>query len=167
MPTAFTDPVFLTLTAALMAALTALAWIDARTYRLPDVITLPLILAGLVAAWLLQRDLLVHALGAALGYAGLVAIEKAYERWRGRPGLGRGDAKLMAAAGAWCGAWALPLILLSASAAGLVFVLALKLSGRAVRSETAVAFGPFLALAIALVWFLMAAGVWPPDAGSD
>ena len=162
MPVSTADPVFLALSAALMLALIALAVIDARSFRLPDIITLPLIAAGLIASWLLQRDLMMHALGAALGYAGLVAIEKAYERWRGRPGLGRGDAKLLAAGGAWCGALALPLILLAASTAGLVFALTLTRLGRPIRADTALAFGPFLAMAIALTWVLVSAGLWPP-----
>lgn len=144
----------LALTALLLAALIALTVIDARTYQLPDLITLPLIAAGLGAAWLLREVVWIHVLGAAIGYLALVAIEKAYERARGREGLGRGDAKLFAAGGAWCGALALPLILLAASISALMFAGGLYLTGRKISAETAVAFGPFLSFGIGLVFIL-------------
>ncbi len=151
--------VVLLLSLALGVALVALAVIDARTLRLPDAITLPLIGGGFAAAWALDMPLRAHAIGAGLGYLGFVALELAYARLRGRAGLGRGDAKLLAAGGAWCGVLALPVILLAASATGLALVLALRLTGRRVEQ---VAFGPFLALAIALGWALVVSGAWPP-----
>lgn len=138
----------------LLAALAALAVIDARTLRLPDTLTLPLIPAGVAAAWVLGEPVWLHVLGAALGYLTLVAVEKLYLRLRGRAGLGRGDAKLFAAGGAWCGATALPLILLAASVTALVWVLVLKLTGRAVRADLMIAFGPFLAFGVGLVYLL-------------
>lgn len=153
----------LILTAVLLAALGALTVIDARTLRLPDVITLPLIAAGLGAAWLMGETLWLHALGAAIGYLALVGVEKAYERARGRPGLGRGDAKLFAAGGAWCGALALPFILLAASLAALLYVGALKIfTARAVGADTMIAFGPFLAFGIALIFILSRLGLTAP-----
>ena len=152
----------LLLSLALGLALITLAVIDARTLRLPDPITLPLIGCGLAAAWALDMPLRQHAIGAGLGYLGFVALELAYARLRGRAGLGRGDAKLLAAGGAWCGALALPVILLAASASGLGYVIALRLTGRRVEM---VAFGPFLALGIALGWALVVTGAWPPGGG--
>lgn len=154
------DPIALALSLVLFAALIALSVIDARTYRLPDWLTLPLIPAGLLAAVLMGEPLWLHALGGALGYGALVAIELAYKRLRGRPGLGRGDAKLFAAGGAWCGALALPIILLLASLAALAYVLAIQLMGRrAVTADTMIAFGPFLAFAIGLTWALQRLGL--------
>lgn len=144
----------LALVAVLLAALIALTVIDARTYQLPDVITLPLIVAGIGAAWLQGEVLWLHLLGAGIGYLTLVAIEKAYERARGREGLGRGDAKLFAAGGAWCGALGLPLILLAGSISALFFAAGMHLTGRKISAETAVAFGPFLSFGIALVYIL-------------
>ena len=149
----------LLLSLALGLALIALSVIDARTLRLPDLITLPLIGCGIAAAWALELPVRQHVIGAALGYLGSVALEIAYQRLRGRAGLGRGDAKLLAAGGAWCGALALPVILLAASASGLAVVIALRLTGQRIE---AVAFGPFLALGIALGWALVLTGAWPP-----
>ena len=143
----------LAFTALLIAALLALALIDIRTYRLPDWLTLPLIGLGVAAAWLMDERVWLHALGAVTGYGVLVLLEKAYEAARGRPGLGRGDAKLFAAAGAWCGLAALPLVLLAASVSALIWVVSLRLAaGVQVRADTMIAFGPFLSFGIAFVF---------------
>jgi prepilin signal peptidase PulO-like enzyme (type II secretory pathway) len=59
---------------------------------LPDVLTLPLLLAGLGATLLLDpQDIFDHALGAAAGYLVFRAVAEAYRAWRGRAGLGGGD----------------------------------------------------------------------------
>lgn len=150
------------LTLVLYAALFALSIIDARTFRLPDWLTLPLIVAGLGMAWVTDAPLLIHAAGAVIGYGGLVGLELTYRRLRGRDGIGRGDAKLLAAGGAWCGVWALPLILLAASLSALLAVLVMAVVRRQTPAASErVAFGPYLALAIALVWGLSRAGLTP------
>jgi leader peptidase (prepilin peptidase)/N-methyltransferase len=46
------------------------------------------------------RLLVDHALGALAGFVSFAAIAGVYRRARGREGLGLGDAKLLAAAGA-------------------------------------------------------------------
>ncbi len=135
----------------LAAMLAGIAVIDFRTYRIPDWLSLPLIGAGLGwAAWCGQQALTAHLIGAVVGYASLAAFGAAYFRRFGRDGLGLGDAKLFAAAGAWLGWKALPLVLLVASVGGLIFALVtLRL-----RAETRIAFGPWIALGIWLVWLL-------------
>ncbi|CAE7328348.1 vvpD [Symbiodinium microadriaticum] len=158
-------------TAALGWVLLALAVIDYRHFILPDVLTLPLIPAGLALAWglepgifgdgllgspLLHHALLHHALGAAAGFLGFAGLAWAYRTLRGREGLGLGDAKLLAAAGAWLSwtglgsvlLWAAPLALVVALAAGVIQgTLSDKLAGR-----SALPFGPFLALGFWLTW---------------
>ncbi|RJF80807.1 prepilin peptidase [Oleomonas cavernae] len=87
-------------------ALLALAAIDLRCWRLPDVLTLPLGAAGLVFAELMLPGRLGEQLiGAVAGFGLIFAVDLVYQHWRGRIGLGRGDAKLLAAGGAWVG-WA-------------------------------------------------------------
>ncbi|MEL7027651.1 MAG: A24 family peptidase [Pseudomonadota bacterium] len=136
----------------LTAALIALATIDYRTGLLPDSLTLPLIAVGLGQAWG-QGALRDAAIGAAAGYLAFVALEKAYLRLRGAHGLGRGDAKLLAAGGAWCGWYGLPYIVLVASVSGLALVaLSAVRTGRRPDSQTALAFGPHLALGVWSVW---------------
>ena len=82
--------------------LLALAVIDAKHLLLPDTLTLPLVPAGLLVAWAVEPAKLAdHAIGAAAGFVVVAAIGLAYRRLRGREGIGLGDAKLFAAAGAW------------------------------------------------------------------
>ena len=86
------------------AGLLAIALIDLRTFRIPDWLSLPLIVAGLARTGLLDPERLpAHVLGAAAGYATLGLLGAAYFRWRGRDGLGLGDAKLFAGLGALLG----------------------------------------------------------------
>lgn len=136
--------------AILAAGLIAGSVIDLRTLRLPDWITLPLAGAGVVAAHVLAwDDGLQRLLAAVAGFLMLASVRVIYFRLRARHGLGLGDAKLMAAAGAWTGLAALPSVLLWACALALLAVAA---SGRQVTSATAIPFGPFLAAGTWLVW---------------
>lgn len=134
----------------LCAFLAALSWTDLRDYRLPDILTLPLIFLGFVQAWTLDLDWRASLIGAVAGYLVFFIIEHIYKRLRGRDGLGRGDAKLLAAGGAWCGWMGLPFIVLIGSGMGLV---ALLFPSMRRKTQTGVIpFGPFLALGIVLVW---------------
>jgi leader peptidase (prepilin peptidase) / N-methyltransferase len=133
--------------------LLALGWIDLRCWLLPDVLTLPLVVVGLVAAGLLDPEQLLDcALGAALGYLSLLAVAALYRVLRGREGLGRGDAKLLAASGAWLGASALPQVILLAALSALAAAGCLWLAGVRLGAHSALPFGPFLALATWLLW---------------
>src|SRR5579864_3669743 len=77
--------------------LLALAVIDARHFLLPDFLTLPLVPLGLAANALIDPDNLEAAvIGAAAGFLAIVAIRQLYGWWRGREGIGLGDAKLLA-----------------------------------------------------------------------
>ncbi len=137
--------------------LLALGWIDARHWLLPDVLTLPLVVAGLGAALAFEPDGLTdRALGAAAGYLALRAVAYLYRRLRGRDGLGEGDAKLLAAAGAWVGASGLPLVVVAAALAGLFAAACLRVAGVRLGAASALPFGPFLALAAWVVWLLPA-----------
>jgi leader peptidase (prepilin peptidase)/N-methyltransferase len=133
--------------------LLALGWIDWENMVLPDVLTLPLLLLGLTATWILAPALLADHLGAAVaGYLAFRALEIGYRKLRGRDGLGQGDAKLLAAAGAWVGLQALPLVVLGGALAGLCAALFMRLRGAHISATTALPFGPGLALALWVVW---------------
>ncbi len=138
---------------ALGWALLALAWIDFESMILPDVLTLPLVLAGLGFAFVLDSESIVdRAAGAAVGWLLFTGLARLYRALRGRDGLGDGDAKLLAASGAWVGWAGLGLVLLGAALAGLALALAQRVVGRRVDAATAIPFGPPLALATWLVW---------------
>jgi leader peptidase (prepilin peptidase) / N-methyltransferase len=133
--------------------LLALGWIDARHRLLPDVLTLPLLVLGLVlAAVFAPEDLANRAAAAALGYLALRIVAWVYQRLRHREGLGQGDAKLLAAAGAWLGIAALPQVILVAALAALATAIGLSLTGAQLRAHSVLPFGPFLALATWVLW---------------
>jgi leader peptidase (prepilin peptidase)/N-methyltransferase len=147
------DPVRLWADCVLGWTLLTLAWIDCLSFLLPDVLTLPLLLAGLALTSSVQPEALVdHCLAAAFGYLSFQGLAVAYRRLRGREGLGGGDAKLIAAAGAWCGVALLPFVVLGSAVAGLLAALALALAGQTVTSRTRIPFGPCIALAFWLAW---------------
>lgn len=134
--------------------LLALALIDARHGRLPDPLTLPLAGLGVAVAFVAPRPGLAgieaSLLGALLGYAVFATVAVAYRRWRGREGLGRGDAKLLAALGAWLGVEGLAPTILGGAALALLVAL---LSGLR-RADDALALGPWLAVAGGgLIWW--------------
>lgn len=140
--------------AILLFILLCLAVIDWETGYLPDALTWPLLGLGLLVSALPQgQGLVASGLGAVIGGGGLWLVAWGYQKFRGREGLGGGDVKLVAAAGAWCGAAALPFILLAASLSGLLYAGAAMLLGKKERAMTAeLRFGPFLAAAIAIVY---------------
>ena len=138
----------------LISVLAVLSWIDIRTYRLPDVLTLPLIAAGCVFTYSVSPEGLASSvIGAIIGYAGFIALEYAFRYFYQKEGLGRGDAKLLAAGGAWCGWFGLPYILLIASLCGLVFTQMPSYKNKSETGNFNIPFGPFLSLAIAVIWF--------------
>lgn len=135
------------------AALFALALIDLRSMRLPDAITLPLLLCGLlVCVWTERSALTVHAAAAALDYLGLRLLALLYRRSRGIEGIGAGDAKLLAAGGAWLGLAAMPDLLVLAGSFGIVGFMITALRRGRLDADFRMPFGPALALAIWLLW---------------
>lgn len=133
--------------------LLTLAAIDWRTCLLPDALTLPLAATGLLVAYVIDHSSLIdHIVGAAAGFVTFALLAETYRRLRGREGLGLGDAKLLAAAGAWLGWLALPTVLLFAAMLGLAFVLMRRLTGQAIGAVDHIPFGPALAVGTWLVW---------------
>ena len=136
--------------------LLTIAAIDQRRMIIPDILSLPLIPAGLAVAALTAPvpagAIADSAVGAALGYAILAALAAVYRRLRGREGLGRGDMKLMAAAGAWVGWQGLPSVMLVAGSLGLILAACGVLAGRDLDARRRRPFGPALCLAFQAVW---------------
>lgn len=127
-------------------ALLALAVIDFRTRLLPDVITLPLLWAGLVYQLLFQPLMLPSAvIGAIAGYLVLWGFYWLFKLVTGKEGMGYGDFKLLAALGAWLGWSFLPLLLVMSAGFGALIGLALQTSPE--RRGLPMPFGPFLAVA--------------------
>jgi len=145
--------VWLPASAVLAPALAWLSAVDLREQRLPDAVTLPLAALGLMRAWLLEPALLWwYAVSAVAALALMLGVAFAYRRLRRRPGLGLGDAKLLAASGAWVGAEGLAGVLLWASGSALAGALIAYARGHAISGATRVPFGPFLAFGTWIVW---------------
>jgi leader peptidase (prepilin peptidase)/N-methyltransferase len=142
--------------AVLAAVLLIICAIDAATFRIPDALSLPLLGAGLLLGRLAPATLADRLAGAVAGFLVMAALSVGYRVLRGREGLGLGDAKLLAAGGAWLGWQSLPSTLLLAAGGGLLMVAwgVLRRGRRAVAE--AIAFGPPLAAAIWLGWLLAA-----------
>lgn len=122
------------------------ALVDARSTLLPDAITLTLLWLCLAASAFafIPTEPSFAIVGAAVGYLTLAAPGALYRKLTGQDGMGGGDLKLMAAAGALLG----PLQVLVALLIGsLTFTLAHLVLHRGGRREHH-PFGPFLAAGI-------------------
>jgi leader peptidase (prepilin peptidase) / N-methyltransferase len=149
----FSDPWLLWASAVFGWALLGLACIDARHFILSDELTLPLIPAGLAVALLLLPDRLeANVIGAVAAGAAFWALRIAYQWIRQREGLGMGDVKLAAAAGAWVGWDGIASVVLIAALVGIAAVLLSRLRGTIVSAADRVPFGTHLCIAIWLVW---------------
>jgi leader peptidase (prepilin peptidase)/N-methyltransferase len=141
--------------AALFASgLIVLAFIDARHQILPDVITYPGIVLGLVYA-LFRDDMTFGAalIGAAVGGGFLLAVYGLYWLIRKKEGLGLGDVTMMLMVGSFLGWPRTVLTLILASFVGaIVGLIYIKFQGKDMKF--ALPFGTFLAPAafVALVW---------------
>ena len=129
------------------AALVALTGIDLDTQLLPDQLTLPLLWIGLLLnIFGLFARLPDAVIGAAAGYLTLWSVYWLFKLITGREGMGYGDFKLLGALGAWFGWQALPMLLLVSSVVGAVVGIAILVVQKKGRN-TAIAFGPYLAIA--------------------
>jgi leader peptidase (prepilin peptidase)/N-methyltransferase len=140
----------------------AIAIVDCRRYIIPNELTaaaaaLALLRAGTVGADADWFGVVWAALRAAAIVAPLLALMIFYQRWRGRDGLGLGDIKLAAVAGAWLG-WAtiFAVIELAALSALGAYLVNGYLRNRPLKATEFLAFGTFLAPAIWLGWLIEA-----------
>jgi leader peptidase (prepilin peptidase) / N-methyltransferase len=126
-------------------AMLVLFVIDLQHQILPNVITLPGIVAGLVFSLFAPPGWAGSLIGIIAGGGVLLLISEAYYRVRGEEGLGMGDVKMLAMIGAFLG-WRLMLVTLvlssfMGSVVGLGLI-ALKKGGM----KSTLPFGTFLAI---------------------
>jgi len=149
--------------AALALLMLAIALSDIRHFIVPDALSASAFMLGLIFAGLfddapLAEAILTCLLRAAAAALPLLALMLLYEWWRGRPGLGLGDVKLAAVAGAWLDWFTIVAVIevaaLSALAAFAVWRYVLH---RPIVATTPLPFGLFLAPAIWAGWLAEAA----------
>jgi leader peptidase (prepilin peptidase) / N-methyltransferase len=130
--------------------------VDVRNFLLPNMVTGGALVAGLVAATVLDPFDRWSALTTALCNAILVAatlwlMRRSYEWLRQREGLGLGDVKLAAAVGAWLPLDMVPLCFALATSAALIAVLLARLRDHSLERTAKLPFGAFLCPALWLV----------------
>lgn len=94
----------------------------------------------------------MHAVAALAAAAILSGLAFAYRLLRGRDGLGYGDVKLYAAAGAWTGAMGLGTVLLWAVVVNALLLVATRRAGQQISAETRIPIGTGLAAGLWLTW---------------
>ena len=162
-------PVTAAFTAGLFLAMALITLADLRHFIIPDLLSLPAIPLGVAANALILKDgdwlmgISDGLMGALLGGGAFFLLRSLYFRLRGVEGLGLGDVKLAAVAGAWLGPSALaPACLVAALAALAGVLLNAQVSGRSgLDARLHVPFGSFIAPTIFIFWLLGLMGVPP------
>lgn len=145
--------------AALGLLMMAIAVIDARAFRIPDSLSLAAFLLGLAAAamgFTITPDspVLAALRGAFLAFA-FLSLRVIYFRLRGQQGIGLGDVKLAAAAGAWLDWPLIPAAIELAAVTAIVLYCGRQLISRQpLRAAAKLPFGLFFAPAIWLCWLI-------------
>lgn len=128
---------------------------DAKVRRLPDRLTALIALAGAALSALRSWETL--ALGAACAAATFVVLEgvrRGFLLYKGKPGLGGGDVKLLAAMAIWVGSHT-PWVIAAASLLGLMATVIRR------SPDGRLAFGPYMAVAAWGIGIAGEAGLWP------
>ncbi len=145
---------------ALGLLMLGVAWADARRFVVPNALSAGAFALGMIHAIVQSPDsgfdAALMAFSRAAFAAGLFFLVRiAYRRFRGREGLGLGDVKLAAAAGAWLSLPMLPVAIeIAAITALAAYVLRQRGRRRVLRAAGRVPFGAFLAPAIWFGWVL-------------
>jgi leader peptidase (prepilin peptidase)/N-methyltransferase len=153
--------------AGLALVMLAIAAFDAHRFIIPDALNATGLAFGFLYAAALGEGSVVGALGGAALRGGalalmFLALRTLYLRLRGRQGIGLGDVKLAAVAGAWLGWIAMPIAIeIAALSALAVYATRHFILRQPVRATTRLPFGLFFAPAIWLGWLLQAT-VLPP-----
>lgn len=137
----------------LVCILIVLFGIDLEHQILPNVITLPGIMVGLVFSVFAPPGIRDALIGAVLGGGLLYGIAYAYFLWRREEGMGMGDVKMLAMLGAFLGWKAVLVTVILASFTGALVGMAMMASQRG-GMKYALPFGTFLALGAVAAMFV-------------
>lgn len=126
--------------------LLAIAFIDLDTFLIPDALSLPGLVLGVLASFLsIRLNWMESLLGVLIGGGFLYLIAVGYQVLRHQDGLGGGDIKLLGMIGAFLGVPGVVLTVVLASLVGMaVGLVVMRRSGEGMK--TMIPFGPFLSL---------------------
>ena len=131
---------------AFCSALIVVTFIDLQHQIIPDVISLPGIICGLLLSLIIPSlSFLDSLLGAALGGGSLLIVAGAYYLLTRQEGMGLGDVKLLAMMGAFLGWRSILFIIMLGSFTGALVGVVLMIKKKKDR-RYAIPFGPFLSL---------------------
>lgn len=154
--------------AGLALIMIAIAAIDARFFIIPNELSGAALALALVNAAVLAPAEMWSAIGLALLRAAVLGLlfyglRALYRRVRGREGLGLGDVKLAAVAGAWLDWMSAPIAIeIAALSAIAVFAVRYYAGGRTLDVAAKFPFGLFLGPSIWLGWLIEATLLAPP-----
>lgn len=116
-------------------------FIDQKTYTIPDKLSIPLIVIGLIFSFLPKTDVSWSSslIGAIAGFLLFLLTAVFFQKTTGKESLGGGDIKLIAAIGAFLGIWGTIFTVLFSSLLALVVLLIIKHD-----PKKPFPFGPFL-----------------------
>jgi leader peptidase (prepilin peptidase) / N-methyltransferase len=146
--------------AALGLLMLAIAVADARAYIIPDRLTLAALLLALVQTAVngfenMPENMALAALRGLVLALGFLALRDIYYRLRQRQGIGLGDVKLAAVAGAWLDWPFIPAAIeIAAVLALIVYIGSQLVLRRPLRATAKLPFGVFFAPAIWFCWLL-------------
>lgn len=128
-------------------ALVSLTGIDFKTQLLPDIITIPLMWAGIILSfWQVYLPLETAVIGALVGYLSLWSVAMLFKLLFKKEGMGLGDAKLLAAIFTWVHIKYFPLVLIIACIVGITVTVILRVVSQRQMRDNPLPFGPYLAL---------------------
>jgi leader peptidase (prepilin peptidase)/N-methyltransferase len=144
--------------AALALVMSAIAAIDAQQFIIPDELNAAALLLALLNAVVLDPQIALTVVAGALLRGAVLALcflalRIGYRRLRGREGIGLGDVKLAAVAGAWLDWLILPTAIeIAAISALALYAVRRYVLGIPFDPKSRIPFGLFLAPAIWLGW---------------
>ena len=155
----FAPPLAAVATGVLALFMALITFTDLKHFIIPNALSFPAVPLGVIANiavfhaddW--TAGLTESLLGAVLGGGSFYMLRAVWFRLRGFEGLGLGDVKLAAVAGAWLGPALLAPACLASAMAGLVAIgIVALLPGRRVQLRDEIPFGSFIAPVILLFW---------------
>lgn len=131
---------------------------DSIRFIIPEYATITIIVAGFCRIyWENKAAIIDLLLGSLLGFVLLWGVGAAYRYLHSKEGIGRGDVKLAAAVGLWCGLSGISVVILAAALTALAVSTVRLATGRPIWFRTnpygldrALPFGVFIAAATIL-----------------